>query len=412
MGMAMKLLAATLLLLLLAVISTVTAAPSRFHTASSFTARGAGAAAAHLPPQLRSRLPRGIVSLTSSAGGGGGGGSCPPPALAEIERTGRLSVASQGAAGNATGWRIGPAEGPSLDPTAKDLLAVDDSGPLRAALALSLLCDGAEVYLPPGGYWLATTVRVPDGVALVGGAGLRSHMQFMDTPQVSLYGPVEGPALLFQEVQGGNFMTNVMVHGQSSGVILRNVALVRFTDVGIKAAVNADRVNSSLLGCNVVLNSTNAALVIENSYWLWFERCSFQALGVGDLLGQRPVILMKGLEPEVIGVNNVYLVVFRDIVIRGGGIQYQQLADTHISQTGYWEFYNVVLESSAMPLLDVQSSPDVKDWPGLESITIIDFSNADSIKANFADIQNLNSVISLNCSQPGCALDGVTIVGG
>ena len=96
--------------------------------------------------------------------------------------------------------------------------------------------------------------------------------------------------------------------------------------------------------------------------------------------------------------------------VQNGVFQYQQLADTHISQTGYWEFYNVVLESSAMSLLDVQSSPDVKDWPGLESITIIDFSNADSIKANFADIQNLNSVISLNCSQPGCALDGVTIV--
>lgn len=161
---------------------------------------------------------------------------------------------------------------------------MDDSPALNAALALAVLCNGAEVYLPPGGYWLASTVAVPDGVALVGGAGLRSHMQFMDTPQASLYGPVDGPALLFEDVSGGNSMSNIMVHGQSSAVIMRDVSLIRFTDVGLKAAVNADRVDSTKPGCNVVLNSTNAALIVENSYWLWFERCSFQDLGVGASL--------------------------------------------------------------------------------------------------------------------------------
>ena len=153
-----------------------------------------------------------------------GTASCPRAAQDEIERTGRLSVVTQGAAGNATGWREGPAEGPWLDPHALDPLAVDDSPPLRAELALGALCDGAEVYLPPGGYYLASTVRVPDGVSLVGGAGLRSHQQFLDTPQASIYGPVDGPALLFERVSGGNAMSNVMVHGQSSGVIIRNAA--------------------------------------------------------------------------------------------------------------------------------------------------------------------------------------------
>ena len=41
---------------------------------------------------------------------------------------------------------------------------------------------------------------------------------------------------------------------------------------------------------------------------------------MGDLLGQRPVIIMRGQEP-VVDADNVYLVVFRDIVLRGGGIQ-------------------------------------------------------------------------------------------
>ena len=51
---------------------------------------------------------------------------------------------------------------------------------------------------------------------------------------------------------------------------------------------------------------------------------------------------------------------FRDIVLRGGGVQYQQLVDLKIAQTGYFEFQNVVLESTAMPLLDIQSAPSVR----------------------------------------------------
>eukprot|EP01045_Picozoa_sp_COSAG04_P028186 COSAG04_NODE_4313_length_2163_cov_1.582849_1_plen_243_part_00 len=191
-------------------------APAAHGRVSSLMARG------ETPAGFRHPTP--LLLGSESRASSRGAASCPRAAQDEIERTGRLSVITQGAAGNATGWREGPAEGPWLDPHALDPLAVDDSPPLRAALALGALCDGAEVYLPPGGYYLATTVRVPDGVSLVGGAGLRSHQQFLDTPQASLYGPVDGPALLFERVSGGNAMSNVMVHGQSSGVIIRNAA--------------------------------------------------------------------------------------------------------------------------------------------------------------------------------------------
>ena len=81
--------------------------------------------------------------------------------------------------------------------------------------------------------------------------------------------------------------------------------------------------------------------------------------GKHTLLGQRPVIILRGAAPESTQ-SNVYLVVFRDIVLRGGGVQYQQLVDLKIAQTGYFEFQNVVLESTAMPLLDIQSAPSVR----------------------------------------------------
>ena len=61
---------------------------------------------------------------------------------------------------------------PALDPR-----AVDDGPAVRAALAAASACGGAAVYFPPGGYYFEATVAVPDGVSLVGGPGLRSHMQ-------------------------------------------------------------------------------------------------------------------------------------------------------------------------------------------------------------------------------------------
>ena len=147
---------------------------------------------------------------------------------------------------------------------------------MRAALAAASACDGAAVYFPPGGYYFAATVAVPDGVSLVGGPGLRSHMQvrnarrphgllcpathftilythstpadsllcfvpatgnlrrrrapmqFMDTPQVSLYGPVAGPALLFEGTCGGNSVSSIFVMGQTVGVLVGLYPIVTF----------------------------------------------------------------------------------------------------------------------------------------------------------------------------------------
>jgi hypothetical protein len=82
------------------------------HRTSSLMARGQ--ASAH--PRLRAQLERAAAkSSRHPRSAVGGPGACPAAARDEIERTGRLSVATQGAAGNATGWRFGPAEGPWLE---------------------------------------------------------------------------------------------------------------------------------------------------------------------------------------------------------------------------------------------------------------------------------------------------------
>ena len=80
-------------------------------------------------------------------------------------------------------------------------------------------------------------------------------------------------------------------------------------------------------------------------------------------------------------------------IIRDTFGQYQQTAECGGCATGFWDFFSeclryyvqafpsrspaavpadVVLESSAGPLLDIQSSPAVKEFYGVELVTIIE----------------------------------------
>jgi hypothetical protein len=77
-------------------------------------------------------------------------------------------------------------------------------------------------------------------------------------------------------------------------VYIAGTTVVRFINVGAQILVDVmgsqnlcpgpscDIVNTTAEGCNrtncnVVLGSMNAAMVIENSFWLRFEHCSFIA---------------------------------------------------------------------------------------------------------------------------------------
>lgn len=76
---------------------------------------------------------------------------------------------------------------------------------------------------------------------------------------------------------------------------------------------------------------------------------------------------------------------------------------------GFFFFNSIVLESSALPLFEVWSDPALTNVTGVEQVTIIDFQNADSKPIQYSS--NRQPVVAINCSQPGCTLDGLTIVG-
>jgi hypothetical protein len=112
----------------------------------------------------------------------------------------------------------------------------------------------------------------------------------------------------------------------------------------------------------------------------------------------------------------VYLVRFDQTIFTGGAVQYQQLvplASMMASAPGSFDFVSCVQEQSATPLLDVQSTthivPDGGDgyFPGLKQVVIRDYMNADWKEPHFGAADR--AVVAMNCSLPGCTLDGFSI---
>jgi hypothetical protein len=187
-------------------------------------------------------------------------------ALERVDETGLLSVKLLGAVGDGVH---------------------DDAAAVRAALNVTRGCGGC-VFFPPGEYLLNSTVTVSaagcvkgsrnwDGNAPVDGAS---------QPAVTVRGPPtgRGPALI---LEGWTTIEDLAVVGADTGILINHTQIVRMINVGVAATTNADGVvttapSCNATGCNVVLGSRNAALVVENSYWLWFERCSFLSMGIGS----------------------------------------------------------------------------------------------------------------------------------
>ena len=107
---------------------------------------------------------------------------------------------------------------------------------------------------------------------------------------------------------------NLVIIGKATGVSVSGGALIRFVNCAIHAQVvgtGPDAVNTSAAGCsgcNVVLNSSNTALVVENTFWLWIEDSSFffyplygtcaasPPTKCREYWGQRPSVILRGTD--------------------------------------------------------------------------------------------------------------------
>jgi hypothetical protein len=222
-----------------------------------------------------------------------------------------------------------------------DADGTDAAPAARRAINASRACRGGVVTFPARrqGYDFSTTVVVEHiaGLQLRGSGG--AVAEFTVPPQVEIRGPKLGPAFLFRSSEKIS-LQDLNIVGGSVAVLIADCAVIRVTNSAMTATTvpvgTVDDVNTSVAGCNgcnVVLGSENAALIVENSFWISFADSTFVFAKSGrPISGQRPSVILRGANHTAEGggggkynVNTVYIVRFERIVFVGGGVQYQQL---------------------------------------------------------------------------------------
>ena len=346
-----------------------------------------------------------------------------------------------------------------------------DDEAVRQAINASLEICGGAVFFPPGIWDFNDTVTLNGGPnggngIMLQGSSNHNHVQFATPPQTQIHGPRDRPAFVIggcNASMGGTIhMRDLSIDGGTTAVKVSNAVLVRFTNVGFSAQqvdfnetagdcapawqpVNGRSCAST--GCNVKYGSDNAALVIENSFWLWCDFCTFQfgpdysqARTGYHCNGQRPNVIFRGgtcptpypfnkSRPISTGhqPNATYLVRIRNAQFNGGGIQYQHTMAADQTM-GQFVLESIVMENAATPFLDLQVPPGldwkdfigVADW-GLKDVLIKDFRRDDAHRCHWqmdGCIANPNAsfpfpttipIVAFNCSVPNCTMESVSI---
>ena len=327
----------------------------------------------------------------------------------------------------------------------------DDSPAVNAAINMSRACMGAGVFLPNSGhggagpphggargYRFGTTVTVGSRLHIKGGGF--NGVQFVEGGMATVYCPLDGPCF---HIGPGQLMRleALEVVGHGIAVLVQTAAAVQFVHVAFIATHDVDGIDTSPAGCdgcNVNLGSSNAALVIINSYWITLSHCSFTfypdyrqngTVTSPAEKGQRPSVILRGETPDKgcydQQTNTVYLVHFEHSVFSGGGVQYQQTE--HGDQwPGFFTLDWSVLEVSSTPLLDLQAAPNATlDWRkgtlaafvGLHSVTITEVAWVDpppsiNYVKKYPAISddtggNAVGVVAINCTVFDCGIDGL-----
>jgi hypothetical protein len=106
-------------------------------------------------------------------------------------------------------------------------------------------------------------------------------------PTANLLGPDSGPVIQIRNCDHGVLLQNLALNGRTIGLYIGNSAGIRLVNVGVSAAVDDLRACNQTQpdgnscdgrppkaacaqgGCNLDLGSMNAAVVVENTFWIW-----------------------------------------------------------------------------------------------------------------------------------------------
>lgn len=233
----------------------------------------------------------------------------------------------------------------------------DNAAAIRRAVNATRACGGS-IKFPTGRYYVSETIQLArdsewGGYASFVGVGMPifkgdqrfSFVAYNTGPTALLFSKQPtGPVIRIGEHNvsggandggglgcGGNvYFENIGLSGLESGLHIINSAWVRLRNVGVKASVHTG-------------GDSNAAMVVENSFWQWFEEGSsfeFRCDGQSDCHGLPSVILRGNNETEAF-VRTVYALRFDRVTMSGGGIMYQQHG-ANCGGIGWWDFYTVV----------------------------------------------------------------------
>ena len=303
---------------------------------------------------------------------------------------------------------------------------------MREAIAMSQLCGISDVWFPPphpatdgAFYVLNSTVLIDRGPLVLTGNGGASVGFAGSPPQAKINVRGSIPGFLFNySMDNGVVLRNLNIGGGLPAVKIQMSAGIIFDNCVLEG--NSDG-NWTAPKANLRLGTDNAALVVVNSFGLTFQHTSFL------FNAQQPSVILRGetcCDGNVPGVPGLkasgsgdnccdgpeaanYLIFFRGGVLIGG-VQYQQMFAAADAAIGWFDFVDLTMESSAVPLLDFQSDPKIASCDGMEHVIISNFYYADSVAPTYlswpAD-DNLASVVTFNCTQPGCAADGLVLTG-
>ena len=314
----------------------------------------------------------------------------------------------------------------------------DDHDAIQAAIdaASAHPCGGGQVYFPPAtGYRVSKPLVimtgegvVRGGLSLVGGGGSARHPerpQFAYPPQTVIFtDALTGPALQVGNLSVGSGINDV-------DLFIRDMSFVGVeTGLAILGSAGVRLQNIAAACRNYTGGADNAGAVISNTYWLSCDQCAFSTVAAPDAFcrhfpgskqpplcyGTKPSLILRGENPGGAygGVHECYLLRFDGIILKAGGIRYEQLwaaPQGKGPKIGFFEFRSIVLEYSWTPFLDLWVDPALEASQNFSLITIDHHMGADANPKNSSIEWSPPPLVRFNCSQPHCTLGGVTLSG-
>lgn len=249
----------------------------------------------------------------------------------------------------------------------------DDTSAITAAISESQ-ANGGSVFFHPGSYKVTSTIDLSgvDNVHLIGGMSPNSPVSFLNQPAVGIVGTSITTGAVFRGNQGGNSSNhtfeNLSVQGGRTGFHYTETANIRLRNVGVSVTNTG--------------HADNASILMENSFWAWYENCAFNAPSATT-----PSVILRGKTPSI-DAQASGLQRFQNVNFGAGGVEVQQNLTPNIS--GNWYFENCILENSQMAMLRIVEGAGLANYH-IHGVIFINCEHADAGGGADTPILHVNS---------------------